>query len=664
MRKGLFVRLALTNIRKNRGTYIPYILTCICCIAMLYMMLFIQANPGMEKVPGGSDIGMIMWLGIFVVGVFSCIFLLYSNSFLMKRRQKELGLYNILGMEKGHIGKMMFLETIFTSIFSLAAGILVGILGSKLALLLLLKLIHLPAQFGFYISGTGIVICIIGFGGIFLLTLVNNLRRVHLSRPVELLCGSSAGEREPKAKWLMALIGFICLGVGYYIAVTTESPLEALYMFLIAVLLVMAGTYLVFTSGSIAVLKMLRWKKSFYYKMKNFTSVSGMIYRMKQNAVGLASICILSTGVLLMLSSTVCLNFGIEDCLNYRYPYDMNINIRYASLEETRNAVSAVLDAVEKEEISYETFYREISLNIAYIKEGTELVFRNPGSVSDVAVGSLAVIPEEEYERISGTGTELSEGQVIAYGQSSGETLRISGTDFQVKEWLKKYPLDSAPLVYGDYSAVIVTDADFEKIDELQKKAYGEYASQPSAVIGIDVADKEQISACVQKLEGTLTGIKDSGVVPENAWVTNDVRQENYDRFYLLYGGLFFLGILLGGMFLMGTAMIIYYKQMSEGYEDKQRFEIMRKVGMSSREVRSSIRRQILMVFFLPLLMAILHIIMAFPLVKRLLLMLGMANTRLFMMCTAGTILVFAAVYAVIYMITARSYYKILQKAE
>ena len=567
-------------------------------------------------------------------------------------------------MEKGHIGKMMFLETIFTSIFSLAAGILVGILGSKLALLLLLKLIHLPAQFGFYISGTGIVICIIGFGGIFLLTLVNNLRRVHLSRPVELLCGSSAGEREPKAKWLMALIGFICLGVGYYIAVTTESPLEALYMFLIAVLLVMAGTYLVFTSGSIAVLKMLRWKKSFYYKMKNFTSVSGMIYRMKQNAVGLASICILSTGVLLMLSSTVCLNFGIEDCLNYRYPYDMNINIRYASLEETRNAVSAVLDAVEKEEISYETFYREISLNIAYIKEGTELVFRNPGSVSDVAVGSLAVIPEEEYERISGTGTELSEGQVIAYGQSSGETLRISGTDFQVKEWLKKYPLDSAPLVYGDYSAVIVTDADFEKIDELQKKAYGEYASQPSAVIGIDVADKEQISACVQKLEGTLTGIKDSGVVPENAWVTNDVRQENYDRFYLLYGGLFFLGILLGGMFLMGTAMIIYYKQMSEGYEDKQRFEIMRKVGMSSREVRSSIRRQILMVFFLPLLMAILHIIMAFPLVKRLLLMLGMANTRLFMMCTAGTILVFAAVYAVIYMITARSYYKILQKAE
>lgn len=664
MRKGLFVRLALTNIRKNRGTYIPYILTCICCIAMLYMMLFIQANPGMEKVPGGSDIGMIMWLGIFVVGVFSCIFLLYSNSFLMKRRQKELGLYNILGMEKGHIGKMMFLETIFTSIFSLAAGILVGILGSKLALLLLLKLIHLPAQFGFYISGTGIVICIIGFGGIFLLTLVNNLRRVHLSRPVELLCGSSAGEREPKAKWLMALIGFICLGVGYYIAVTTESPLEALYMFLIAVLLVMAGTYLVFTSGSIAVLKMLRWKKSFYYKMKNFTSVSGMIYRMKQNAVGLASICILSTGVLLMLSSTVCLNFGIEDCLNYRYPYDMNINIRYASLEETRNAVSAVLDAVEKEEISYETFYREISLNIAYIKEGTELVFRNPGSVSDVAVGSLAVIPEEEYERISGTGTELSEGQVIAYGQSSGETLRISGTDFQVKEWLKKYPLDSAPLVYGDYSAVIVTDADFEKIDELQKKAYGEYASQPFAVIGIDVADKEQISACVQKLEGTLTGIKDSGVVPENAWVTNDVRQENYDRFYLLYGGLFFLGILLGGMFLMGTAMIIYYKQMSEGYEDKQRFEIMRKVGMSSREVRSSIRRQILMVFFLPLLMAILHIIMAFPLVKRLLLMLGMANTRLFMMCTAGTILVFAAVYAVIYMITARSYYKILQKAE
>lgn len=664
MHNGLFARLAVTNIKKNRGTYIPYIITCIGCIAMLYIMLFIKANPDLGLMRGGVEIAAIMSLGIIVVGIFSFIFLIYSNSFLMKRRQKEIGLYNILGMEKGHIGRMMLIETVITSIISIVGGVLTGILGSKLALLLLLKLIHLPAQFGFYVSGAGIVICAVAFGVVFLITLFLNLRRVHMSRPVELLHGSNAGEREPKAKWLMALIGFICLGSGYYIAVTTESPIDALGLFFLAVVLVMAGTYLVFTAGSIAVLKVLRWKKSFYYKMKNFTSVSGMIYRMKQNAVGLASICILSTGVLLMLSSTVCLNFGIEDIMKNRFPCDVNIGIRYLNLEEARTAVDSVLDALEKGQVPYEKVESEIVLNIAYIREDNQMIFRKPENVTEVTAGSLTVIPAEEFEQITGIKAELEDGQVIAYGETSGEALRIMGTDFQVKEWLKEWPLDSSYSVYGEISAVVVNDRDYEKIDEMQKEAYGDYASTLVAEIGIDVnGDAASVSACKELLDGQLKTLRDSGKISEDAWILNETRQENYESYYSMNGGLFFLGILLGGMFLMGTAMIIYYKQMSEGYEDKDRFEIMRKVGMSRQEVKSSIRRQILMVFFLPLLIAVVHISMAFPMVKRLLMLLGMMNTKLFILCTVGTILVFAVVYGVIYMITARSYYRILEKA-
>ncbi len=667
MRRGMFARLAVTNIKKNRGTYIPYMITCIACIAMLYIMLFIMANPGMDAgMPGSGDVKMIMSMGIIVVGIFSFIFLLYSNSFLMKRRQKEIGLYNILGMEKGHISKMMFVETVITSVISLAGGILLGILGSKLALLLLLKLIHVPAQFGFYIAGTGIVICLLAYGGIFFLILLNNLRRVHMSRPIELLQGSNTGEREPGAKWLIALSGFICLGSGYYIAVTTESPLKAIPLFFLAVLLVMAGTYLVFTAGSIAVLKMLRWKKSFYYKMKNFTSVSGMIYRMKQNAVGLASICILSTGVLLMLSSTVCLNFGIEDVMHNRYPCDLNVAVRYVSLDEARNAVSTVLNAVEKEQIPYTKLNQEVCMDIACVLENGEVVFREPENISDLAVGCLSLIPAAEFARMTGETADLKEGEILAYGETKGENFRIMGNDFRVKHWLKEWPLDSSYSIYGEIRAIVVTDADFYKIDEMQRAAYGDtYASGVTAKIGIDVeGDRAAKIAYREMLDANLTKLKESGAVSENAWIANESRDENYSGFYSLYGGLFFLGILLGGIFLMGTAMIIYYKQMSEGYEDKERFEIMRKVGMSRKEVKSSIRRQILMVFFLPLLMAVLHITMAFPLIKRLLMLLGMMNTRLFIFCTAGTILVFAVVYGIIYGITARSYYRILEKAK
>ena len=352
MRKGIFSKLAVQNIRNNKSTYIPYMITCIFCIAMIYMMEFLRDCPTLDRaVRHAAEVRMILSTGEVVVVIFCVIFLIYSNSFLMKRRQKEIGLYNILGLERNHIGIVLLLETIFTTILSLTGGIAIGILASKLSLLLLLRLLHIPAVLGFYISTKGIITCLLMFGAIFLLILLLNLRRIHLSRPVELLRGNNTGEREPKAKWLMALLGFICLGIGYYLAITTESPIKAITIFLLAVILVMAGTYLLFTAGSIVILKFLRRRKSFYYKTGNFISISGMLYRMKQNAVGLASICILSTGVLLMISMTVSIYFGMNDIMVNRYPYDTDISITGVGEEECQTAIETFEKAIEQSQI-------------------------------------------------------------------------------------------------------------------------------------------------------------------------------------------------------------------------------------------------------------------------------------------------------------------------
>lgn len=670
MFKVMYLRLAVTNIKKNRSTYVPYILTCVCCIAMLYVMLFLQDNPGLKNMIGGTDVKMLLSLGIIVIGIFSFIFLLYSNSFLAKRRQKEIGLYNILGMEKGHISKMLLVETFLSFLISIVSGCLLGVLMSKLALLLLLKLIHFPVQFGFYVSVGGLEICAVVFGGIFLLTLLNNLRRVHVSRPIELLHGSSAGEREPKAKWLMALLGAVCLCCGYYIAVTTEDPLSAVTLFLVAVLLVMAGTYLLFTAGSIAVLKMLRWNKKFYYQTRNFTSISGMIYRMKQNAVGLANICILSTGVLLMISTTVCLYFGMHDVIQNRFPHEIDFAWRYITLEEGENAVQTLKGAVEKEQIPVEEMSAEISLEMVCLAEDTKIVFPEASAYGSSSVDYLSVIPVSAFEEIEGEKISLHAGEILAFRekQAAGTAVEISGKEFIVNDWLTQWPLKENPDPYDfmdELWAVVVTDEDFQWIYEQQMQAYGKNASSIMAEVGIDVSgSKEDEVLYGHLLQEYAEKLAADGIISETAWVTTEIREEQYDSFYALYGGLFFIGILLGMLFLMGATMIIYYKQMSEGFEDKERFAIMRKVGMSREEVRASIHRQILMVFFLPLLMAVVHIVMAFPMVRRLLWMLNMDNVRMFAACTAGTILVFALVYGGIYGITAKAYYRILEKAE
>lgn len=672
MHKGIFSRLAKQNIRNNKSTYIPYIITCIFCIAMIYMMEFLRDCPTLDQaVRQADEVRMIVFTGEIVVEIFCIIFLIYSNSFLMKRRQKEIGLYNILGLERNHIGIVMFLETIITSIGSLAGGIAAGIIGSKLALLLLLKLLHIPSVLGFYISVKGIFTCLFMFGIIFLMILFLNLAKIHLSRPVELLRGNNTGEKEPVAKWLMALIGFICLGAGYYLAVTTESPIKAITIFLLAVILVMAGTYLLFTAGSIVILKFLRCRKSFYYRTGNFISISGMLYRMKQNAIGLASICILSTGVLLMISMTVSIYFGMNDIMLNRYPYDVDMSVTSISEDECQTAIEAFEKAIADNKVPVEKSVEEIYLDIVCSKNGDQILIKPANTIRNSdSVLVLSLLDQAEYERLTGISANLNDGEIFAWYPSAvqKDSVTVDETEFTVKKWLDKNPLTCGEDAVSDNAVLVVTDEDFKKFDEMRTEMYKGVSSAPAGEdltlhLGLDITgsetDKIDFGTSVMEV---VKDLKKNGGLSENSWITSGIRQQEYESYYADNGSLLFIGIFLGSLFLMGTAMIIYYKQISEGYEDQKRFEIMQKVGLSRREVRSSVRRQILMVFFLPLLMAMLHITMAFPMIRRMLLLFGMTNTKLFIGCTAGTVLIFAVAYGLIYLMTARSYYHIVER--
>ena len=672
MHKGIFSGLAKQNIRNNKTTYIPYIITCIFCIAMIYMMEFLRDCPTLDQaVRQADEVRMIVFTGEIVVEIFCIIFLIYSNSFLMKRRQKEIGLYNILGLERNHIGIVMFLETIITSIGSLAGGIAAGIIGSKLALLLLLKLLHIPSVLGFYISVKGIFTCLFMFGIVFLMILFLNLAKIHLSRPVELLRGNNTGEKEPAAKWLMALIGFICLGAGYYLAVTTESPIKAITIFLLAVILVMAGTYLLFTAGSIVILKFLRRRKSFYYRTGNFISISGMLYRMKQNAIGLASICILSTGVLLMISMTVSIYFGMNDIMLNRYPYDVDMSVTSISEEECQTAIEAFEKAIADNKVPVEKSVEEIYLDIVCSKNGDQILIKPANTIRNSdSVLVLSLLNQAEYERLTGISANLNDGEIFAWYPSTvqKDSVTVDETEFTVKKWLDKNPLTCGEDAVSDNAVLVVTDEDFKKFDEMRTEMYKGVSSAPAGEdltlhLGLDITGSEtdKIDFGTPVME-VVKDLKKNGGLSENSWITSGIRQQEYESYYADNGSLLFIGIFLGSLFLMGTAMIIYYKQISEGYEDQKRFEIMQKVGLSRREVRSSVRRQILMVFFLPLLMAMLHIAMAFPMIRRMLLLFGMTNTKLFIGCTAGTVLIFAVVYGLIYLMTARSYYHIVER--
>lgn len=660
MNKHFFPRLALINIRKNGKFYVPYMITCISTVAMFYIMRMISLNEGIENMPGSYSVVTILMLGTIVIGIFSVIFLFYTNSFLMKRRKKEIGLYNILGMEKKHIAKILFFETLFIGTATISVGLMCGILFSKLIFMLLFKILHFTIPLGFFVSKVSIITTSVLFWGIFLLNLIYNLMQIHSSNPIDLLKGSSTGEKEPKSKNILALLGIAATGAGYYIALVTKSPLSAMYLFFIAVVLVIIGTYCLFTAGSIMILKRLKQNKNYYYRTKNFTSISGMIYRMKQNAVGLANICILSTAVLVMISTTVALYMGVDEQLENRCPNDVTITLGNPKDSEpgeikdivNKNAQKLGRNISNMFDYQYLEFYAE--------RDGDRFVTDGLNSVTSTNISDLYFITTEQYKKITGEDVSLKEREVLFYSCSKNKTdsFTLFDNNYTVKNNLDEFPIkEDYTAVFVDVYYIVAEEKDVEEIYEKQLSEFKDDAAKYSYYAAFDVdGSKDEKKAFADSIYRDFTGSKE-----EIVDFRFESKQGLEEEFYAMIGGFLFLGIFLGLLFLSATVLIIYYKQISEGYDDRERFEIMQKVGMSRSEVKISIKSQIIKVFFLPLAMAIVHIAAAFKMITRLLLLFNLTNVWLFAICTAVTIAVFAVIYFIVYTLTARVYYKIVQ---
>lgn len=660
----MYTKLAITNIKNNRQFYFPYLLTGIITVAMFYIMCALESNPGIQSMPGAKNLGLILRLGIGVIGIFAVIFLFYTNSFIIKRRKKELGIYNILGMEKRHIAKILSKEAFFTAIIAIGGGLVTGVLFHKLACMLLYRMIGFNGGITFSFSKKGVMITAILFAIVYLLTYIYDLFQVQLANPIELLQSGNKGEREPKTKAIMAVLGVLCLGAGYFIAITTKNPIKALTLFFVAVILVIIGTYLLFTAGSIALLKILRRNKGYYYQTKHFTSVSGMIYRMKQNAVGLANICILSTMVLVAVSTTVSLYVGIEDIMKERYPNEITISAYYDTGAPAEDSIAPIVEKSVKEsgrKIRHEEDYLE--LYFAAIKDQGQysLDKEKVKTAGDRVSGFVVLTREDCKKKYNEEIPELAENEVALFTikKTDMDTLVLENRSYHVKE-IKQFQntedFETIADMMDEYYYVIVNDVqDMERLWQLQKDIYQENSSSISRQVRLDIdGDSEQKKECFENIKTAL------GPEQAKARILIDSRQSSLDEFYQIYGGFLFLGLFLGILFLMITVLIIFYKQISEGYDDKERFSIMEKVGMSNDEVKATIRSQVRTVFFLPILMAAIHVGMAFPMIKRLLSLFGLSNTALFAGCMAGTILVFALIYLLVFLKTSKTYYKIV----
>lgn len=580
-----------------------------------------------------------------VIIVFAVIFLFYTNSFLIKRRKKEIGVYNILGMGKRHIARMMAVETILTAGISILGGLVFGIIFGKLMYLLLLKILHNSVDMQFSVNGTAIVQTVILFAGIFLLTYLYNILQIQLVNPVELLHGGNQGEKEPKSRWLLVIVGVAALGNGYWIALTTEAPLEALLKFFVAVVCVIIGTYALFIAGSIVVLKILRKNKAYYYNPKHFTSVSGMIYRMKQNGAGLANICVLSTMVLVMVSTTVSLYAGMEDILDSRFPRDVSIVCNEADTNNEEILQRLIKEQCEKAgvKITDRVRYRYGSMNAVLKGNNLEKVEQY---YPDNHFYYVEMITQEEYNRIEKQNVSLKEQEILTYttnGKCGKKQINIAGQNYQVKKELSE--MTSQPESTAEmYKTLYIVFANAEQIERIEPFSY---------------ADKFNLKGDDGKQKEALEQIQNEFYekFPDG---TMESRMLSRSSFYELYGGLFFIGIYLGSMFIMATVLIIYYKQISEGYDDRERYQIMQKVGMSKKEVKRSIRSQVLSVFFLPLVVAVIHVAVAFKVMTKILGVLNLTNVSLFAVCTIITIAVFAVFYIIVYSITAKEYYRIV----
>ena len=664
MNKSLFRKLAFNSIKNNKTTFIPYALACTTMIALFFMMASIKDQVANASFYGASSMKAILSMGVIIIGIFSVFVIFYTNSFLLKRRTKELGLYNVLGLEKKHISRVLLWETTMVGFASIVMGIALGLLFSKLIYLVFLNIVNLKSNIEFGFSITSVVYTVILYLIVFVATIIYNTFRIYLMHPVEMLRNSKAGEKEPKAKWILAILGLVSLGIGYVMALNTKNPLEALSIFFIAVLFVIVGTYLLFLSGSIALLKILKNNKKYYYHKTHFISVSGMIYRMKQNAVGLANICILSTAVIVVLTTTTALYLGNKDVLDLRFP--RNVMTEMDCYDDGKNRIPAydeneIAEVTKNHASKYDLTVKNIQTYYDYSCVGT---FTDdgfdPNYQMDTDFVTVQLITAEDYNRMTGENLSVTGNDVILYSSTDKykeyDKFRFGTEDYNVVGTIDEYANKSYETDSFDNIRLIVADTEVMfKICEANNNVLETYKVYVAYEFNYDLEGKDE-----DKLEFCKT-IRDAiNNNFNNRLIGFDDKFNSEDEIMSLFGSLFFIGLFIGTLFIIVTVLIIYYKQISEGHDDRERFVIMQKVGMSKQEVKKVINGQILSVFFLPILLAVVHVIVAFDIIKKMLRVLGLINVQLYVMCMIGTIIAFVIVYAIVYVLTARTYYKIV----
>ncbi|KAF1304282.1 FtsX-like permease family protein [Enterococcus saccharolyticus] len=657
-----YTKLATRNILKNKPVYFPFLFSMIFIVILNFLMYVMLKNEGMTKMPNAQAVRSMFNLGLIVIMIFSVIFSIYTNGFLNKHRKKELGLYNVLGLDKKAIGWMLFIESILSFLLSLGGGLLIGSIFSKYLFLILKKLTGFGEHFTFQLTAEMFYLTALFHAFIFLSLFLINLLSLRRANPTELLRGSNVGEREPKARWFLSVIGLICLGIGYYLSLTIESPLSALYTFFYAILLVIFGTYIVMITFSISLLKFLKNRSSIYYRPKAFINISGMLYRMKQNGMGLASICVLSTMVLVTISSTVGLFAGKEDSLRNQHPFDMQLGT-----QTTGEAIEPKLtELMEEYTITPDEFfvfndYVELP---TLVKEGTKFNessqrdFLEKQKGANLNLVDMEIMTAEEYEMFSGKKIILSADDAYVYTSAEQlDELQLGTKTFQVTA-LDDFPFSTHEASLIDRYTVVVKDRSV--LEDIVMN------SQINTTIGTRIAlnftaegDRESFVEAVSRFVQELNA--NAGETTEMYAYFESIDQSRKDMSELV-GGFLFIGVIFSLSFIVATGLIIYYKQISEGYEDAYRFEVMQKVGMSHKEVKQTIRSQVLMVFFFPLLLAIVHLLFASPIIQKLLLIFGFHNQTLYIMVTALGILVFSLCYFIVYLQTSKIYYQIVER--
>lgn len=681
MRGPFFPKLALSGIKKNGQVYYPYLLTCIVMVMMFYIMHSLGDSALMKDFKGGNNVATCLGLAKFVIAVFAFLFLLYSNSFLNRRRYKEFGLYHVLGMGKRGLRRIVFWETLFSAVIGIGGGLFCGILFSKLAELLLANIVQGKVDYTFRMDGKACLFTSGMFGLIFLLLMVKSLITVQMTKSLELFQSEKLGEKPPKTNWILAIIGLLLLVTAYVIACIIRAPLTALLLFFVAVIMVIVATYFLFIAGSVALCRILKNNKKYYYQKNHFVSVSSMIFRMRRNGAGLASICVLCTMVLVMLSASTCMYFGLQDTVSVRYCRDMEIyafpsglsTLEKGGSEKLTEALGRVFrkEGVAPKDVLYYTYLDMTGIiEGTRVLDGSDLESAFDGIENFAQVDKLryvSVISLDDYNRIMGTDLVLDADETFIY--SSGvdyqeKTIKLWEKEWKVKENLKEmFPMEEVDTAPIPSLLLIVPDLSVFH-SELEPGENGWSVMQLNWYYGCNLDEgKERIIEVYQQIRRGLLQREEFAYLQDEddgIFYYSSCKAVEEDEMIGLYGGVFFIGIILSILFISAMVLIIYYKQISEGFEDQKRFEIMQKVGMTKKDIRQSISSQVLTVFFAPLVLAGVHTAFAFPMIWRILRILYVKNLALLIMVTIATFLIFGVFYAILYGLTAKVYYRIV----